>query len=109
MTWCALYVWLPELLNAALDHDDATNWNPRLARLDRQCGFYHVLAISIPPLAVAWLVLYHNSDDKAPLAVVSMVALLGLVVLVWISRQVLRRLATLRQLSDRLAEIENRL
>ena len=76
----------------------------RLARLERQCGFYHVLAISIPPLAVAWLVLYHHSDDQTSLAVVSIVALLGLAVLVWISRQVFSRLATLKQLAERLAE-----
>ncbi len=99
VTWCALYVWLPELLNASLDHDEETDWSGTVARLQTLCGFYHVLAISIPPLAIAWLVLYHNSTDKFPLAVVSAVSLLGLAVLVWVSQRIQDRLKLLSRLA----------
>lgn len=106
VTWSAMYVWLPELLSASLDNDESTDWSPALARLQKQCGFYHVLAISVPPLAVAWLVLYHNSSDKTPLAVVSLVSLLGVAVLVWVSRRIQDRLDVLSSIAERLAETD---
>jgi hypothetical protein len=103
VTWCALYVWLPELLNAALDHDRYADWSPIIRWLQRLAGFYHVLAVAAPLLAIAWLVLYHNSADKSPLAFVSLVSLLGLAVLVWVSRGVQDRLAGLEAVAGRLA------
>ncbi len=104
VTWCGLYVWLPELLNAALDNDEHSDWSPMISWLQKLAGFYHVLAISTPLLAIAWLVLYHNSADKTPLAVVSVVSLLGLGVLVWVSRQVQDRLAVMQSIATSLAE-----
>ena len=89
VTFCALYVWQPRLLEAALNHDARLDWTKEHQLLQKLAGINHVLAIAIPTIAIAWIVLVSKSDtDDSSLAVLSIVALLGLVLLVWTSRRV---------------------
>lgn len=89
ITFCALYIWQPKLLEAALEHDAQLDWTGPHQQLKKRCGFYHVLALAIPIIAIAWIVLVsdHETDERS-LTVLSVVALLGLFLLVWTSRQV---------------------
>ncbi|MGI9516749.1 MAG: serine/threonine-protein kinase [Pirellulaceae bacterium] len=98
VTWTALYVYHPRLLEASLRYDENTNWSARHAWLERAAGFYHVLAIAVPIIGIAWLVLYHQAgdQDKGALTVLSVVSLLGLILLVWVSQQVRKRLEVLK-------------
>ena len=101
ISWCALHVWQPRLLAASLDNDEYSTWTTQYDLLRRFCGFYHVLALAIPPIAITWLVLYHDSRDKFALTVVSIVSVLGLIVLSWASRGVQEQLANLKSLVHR--------
>jgi hypothetical protein len=101
ITYCSLHAWQPRLLSTALEHDEYSNWTTSYEWLQRLCSVWHVLALAIPPVAIVWLVLYNNSRDKFALAVVSIVSVLGLVVLSWVSRRVHDQLATLKSLVHR--------
>jgi len=89
VTFCALHVWQPRLLEIALQRDARLDWTDTHQRLERRCGIYHVLAVAIPIVAIAWIVLFSNHDtDQRSLTVLSIVALGGLVLLVWTSQRV---------------------
>jgi hypothetical protein len=97
VTFCALHVWQPRLLEAALDSDARLDWSGHHRWLQKLCGFNHVLAIAVPIVAIAWIVLVSDHDtDERSLSVLSLVALGGLVLLVWISRRVNYWLGVLR-------------
>lgn len=89
ITFCALHVWQPRLLEAGLEHDAELDWAVEHVWLEKICNFYHVLAVAIPIVAIAWIVLVSRHDtDERSLTVLSLVALLGLVLLVWTSQRV---------------------
>ena len=89
VSFCALHVWQPRLLDAALEYDSRLDWSKEHEWLDRLSGFYHVLAVAIPIIAIAFIVLVSNHDtDDRSLTFLSIVALAGLVLLVWTSRRV---------------------
>jgi hypothetical protein len=96
-----LFDWHPRLLAASLDNDEYSNWTTPYESLRMYCSVYHVLAMAIPPIAIIWLVLYHDSRDKVALTVVSIVSVLGLVVLSWASRGVQKQLTSLQSLVHR--------
>lgn len=100
LTWCAVHVWQPVLLEASLDHDEESDWTGLYEWVEQRCGFYHVLALAIPPVAIIWLVVYHESRDKLALTVVSIVSVLGLILLAWVSRGVQKQLGRLKSLFE---------
>ena len=89
ITFCALHIWQPKLLEAALKNDGQLDWSGSHQQLKKQCGFYHALASAIPIIAIAWIVWVsdHETDERS-LTALSIVALFGLFLLVWTSRRV---------------------
>ena len=86
---CALYVWQPRLLRLALDRDGELDWTSEHTRFTKRFGFYHVLAMAVPIISIAWIVLISDHDtDQRSLTVLSLIAMGGLILLVWSSRQV---------------------
>ena len=89
----ALHAWKPGLLELALRHDARLDWSKEHNWLEKLSGFYYVLAIAIPIVAIAFIVLLSDHDtDERSLSVLSLLGLLGLVSLVWTSRQVRHQL-----------------
>jgi eukaryotic-like serine/threonine-protein kinase len=100
LNWCAVHVWQPVLLEASLDHDEESDWSGLYEWLEGRCSFYHILALAIPPVAIIWLVVYHESRDKIALTVVSVVSVLGLLLLAWVSRGVQKQVDLLKSLFE---------
>ena len=102
---CALYLWQPRLLKLALEQDGELDWTSEHNRFTKWFGFYHVLALAIPIISIAWIVLISDHDtDERSLTVLSCIALGGLILLVWASRQVKHCLRIQRSFNPAKAE-----
>lgn len=97
LNYFALRLWQPRLLEMAMQSDAQLSWSPEHRKTEFWCGIYYVLATAAPLIAIAWIVLVsdHETDERS-LTALTVIALSGLAILVWVSRQVRQGLRILR-------------
>ena len=91
----ALACWVPHILAHSLDVTPKIHWQQIAKRLSAELVAVQILAVSCPMLAVTLLVNVHQRTSTFAIGILSVVALAGLVLLVFCSRLINRSLKVL--------------
>lgn len=101
LTWLALRCWLPVLMRNRFVPELLDRVAGELKRIARLITVYQVLAIVVPSLAIALLVIVGDARNKFALSVISLAGLVG-IPFVYVAAQATRNLIeTYLQVSER--------
>ena len=96
ITYLIMRCWLPTLLQESHSPEIIDTTRKRLSFISTLIPFYQVIAISIPWLAMALLVIFCGAENKFALGVISLTGLIGIPFVLLISQQIQKLIAIVR-------------
>ena len=96
LTWLSLRSWLPALIRDHYSEPVTRLIVSELERVDRRIGWYQVIAISVPSVAIALLVIVGNAQNKFALTVISLAGIIGIPLVFLANQQINRMIRTYR-------------